>query len=163
MTVKMALICCKAHTCDEGAHCIWGMTWSHVTKVEKIKIRLGLMDRLQEWRASRRLWSNKPRGGEAWARLGANGPKQRWRESKVKIDEPIRSRDDMKWIISFVDQGWCMCCINIGGFRMECTRQIYICRVFHFTSHRWVEKFVTGFRIDGRTIKRSKLIYISVI
>jgi hypothetical protein len=23
-------------------------------------------------------------------------------ESKVKIDEPIRSRDDMKWIISFV-------------------------------------------------------------
>jgi len=24
------------------------MTWSHVTKVEKIKMRLGLMDRLQE-------------------------------------------------------------------------------------------------------------------
>jgi hypothetical protein len=35
------------YKCDEGAHCIWDMTLSHVTKVEKIKTRLGLMDRLQ--------------------------------------------------------------------------------------------------------------------
>jgi hypothetical protein len=41
--------------------------------------------------------------GEAWARLGADGPMQWWRASEVKIDEPIRSRDDMKWIISFGD------------------------------------------------------------
>jgi hypothetical protein len=27
-------------------------------------------------------------------------------------------------------------------------------RVFYFTSHRCVEKFMTGFRIDDRTIKR---------
>ena len=43
------------------AHCIWDMTLSHVTKVEKIKTRLGSMDRLQVWRASRRLWSEGPR------------------------------------------------------------------------------------------------------
>jgi hypothetical protein len=34
---------------------------------------------------------------------------------------------------------------------------------FHFTDHRCVEKFMTGFRIDGRTIKRGKLVCISVI
>ena len=36
-------------------------------------------------------------------------------------------------------------------------------RAFHFTGHRCVEKFMTGFRIDGRTIKRGKLVCISVI
>ena len=36
-------------------------------------------------------------------------------------------------------------------------------RKFHFTGHRCVEKFMTGFRIDGRTIMRGKLICISVI
>jgi hypothetical protein len=41
--------------------------------------------------------------GEAWARLDADGPTQQWRASEVKIDEPIWSRDDMKWIISFGD------------------------------------------------------------
>jgi hypothetical protein len=41
--------------------------------------------------------------GEAWVRLDADRPRQRWRASEVKIDEPIRSRDDMKWIISFGD------------------------------------------------------------
>ena len=32
--------------------------------------------------------------------LGADGPWQWSRASKVAIDEPIRSHDDMKWIIS---------------------------------------------------------------
>ena len=113
------------YICDEGAYCIWDMTWSHVTKEEKIKTRLGLMDRLQEWRASWRLWSDGPRGGEAWARLGADGSRQRWRASEVKIDEPIRSHDDMKWITSFVDRGWCLCSVNIVGDGMECARQRY--------------------------------------
>ena len=48
------------------------------------------------------LWSNGPRGGEAWVRLGTDGPMWRWRASKVKIDEPKRSCDDMEWIISFM-------------------------------------------------------------
>ena len=55
-----------------------------------------------------------------------NGEKQ-----IVKIDEPTRSRDDMKWIISFVI-GWCMCCINNGGDGMECARQMY--NLGHFIS-----------------------------
>ena len=59
------------------------------------------MDRLQVWRVSWRLWSEGPRGGEAWARFGADGPRQRWRASNVKIDGPKRSCDDMEWIISF--------------------------------------------------------------
>ena len=29
---------------------------------------------------------------------------------------------------------------------------------FIFTNHRCIEKFMTGFRIDGRTIKRDKLV-----
>ena len=36
-------------------------------------------------------------------------------------------------------------------------------RVFHFTGHRCVEKFMTRFRIDGHTIKRGKFVCISVI
>jgi hypothetical protein len=36
-------------------------------------------------------------------------------------------------------------------------------RAFHFTGHRCVEKFMTRFRIDGHTIKRGKLVCISVI
>ena len=37
--------------------------------------------------------------------------------------------------------------------------------VGHFISpvKSYVEKCMTGFRIDGRTIKRNKLVYISVI
>ena len=33
-------------------------------------------------------------------------------------------------------------------------------RAFYFTSHRSVEKFMTRFRIDRRTIKRGKLVCI---
>jgi hypothetical protein len=43
--------------------------------------------------------------GKLEQRPSVDEPKQRWRASKVKIDEPIRSRDDMKWIIAYVDQG----------------------------------------------------------
>jgi hypothetical protein len=58
---------------------------------------------------------------------------------------------------------WCMCCIDIGGDGMECAKQRYISREFHFIGHRCVEKFITGFKIDGCTIKRGKLVCISVI
>ena len=36
-------------------------------------------------------------------------------------------------------------------------------REFYFTGHRCVEKFMTRFRINGRTIKRGKLVCISFI
>jgi hypothetical protein len=56
-----------------------------------------------------------------------------------------------------------MCCINIKGDGIECARQRYICRAFYFIGYRCIEKFMTGFRIDGRTIKRGKLVCISII
>jgi hypothetical protein len=34
---------------------------------------------------------------------------------------------------------------------------------FHFTGRRRVEELMTGFRIDSQTIKRGKLVCISVI
>ena len=36
-------------------------------------------------------------------------------------------------------------------------------RTFHFTGHGCVEKLMTRLRIDGHTIKRGKLVCISVI
>ena len=36
-------------------------------------------------------------------------------------------------------------------------------RTVHFIGHMCVEKFMTGFRIDGCTIKRGKLVCISII
>jgi hypothetical protein len=59
--------------------------------------------------------------------------------------------------------GWCICCINVGGVGIECARQRYNPSAFHFTGHRHVEKLMTGFRIDGHTIKKGKLVYISLI
>jgi hypothetical protein len=67
----------------------------------------------------------------------------------------------MKWIISFVislvhvlhqleEMEW-----NVKGKGISY-------RAFHFTSHRCIEKFMIEFRIDGRTIKRDKLVCISV-
>jgi hypothetical protein len=56
-----------------------------------------------------------------------------------------------------------MCCINIEGDGMECARQRY--NLGHFISpvKGCVEKCMTGFRIDDHTIKRGKLVCISVI
>jgi hypothetical protein len=56
-----------------------------------------------------------------------------------------------------------MCCINVEGDGVECTRQRYNLGHFHFTGYRYIAKLMTGFRIDGRTIKRGKLVCISVI
>jgi len=46
---------------------------------------------------------------------------------------------------------------------MESKRQRYNLGHFHFIGHRCVEKFMTRFRIDDRTIKRGKLVCILVI
>ena len=56
-----------------------------------------------------------------------------------------------------------MCCINIRGEEWNAQGKGITYRTFHFTDHRCVEKFMTEFRIDGRTIKRGKLVCISVI
>jgi hypothetical protein len=73
--------------------------------------------------------------GEAWARLGADEPTQRWRASEVKIDEPIRSRDDMKWIISFGD--WLVHVLHQHRRRWNGMRKAKVYpRAFHFTDQR---------------------------
>jgi hypothetical protein len=55
-------------------------------------------------------------------------------------------------------------CVASTLIEMEWNAQDrYICSVFHFTGHRSVEKFITTFRIDDHTIKRGKLVCISVI
>jgi hypothetical protein len=46
---------------------------------------------------------------------------------------------------------------------VEYARQRYNLGHFHFTSHRCVEKLMTGFMIDSHTVKRGKLVCILVI
>jgi hypothetical protein len=46
---------------------------------------------------------------------------------------------------------------------MECARQRYNPRAFHFIGHRRVEKLMTGFMIDDRTIMRGKPVCMSAI
>jgi hypothetical protein len=163
------VISSQEHLCEQ--HMSWRWKWlgyvARLTHVMKEFIAYETWHGVMwlRWRRSRQglaWWTGCKCEGQVEWWLGTDGPKQWWRASEVKIDEPIQSRDDMKWIISFVI-GWCMCCINIGGDGMECARQRYTHRVFYFTGHRCVEKFMTEFRIDGCTIKRNKLVCISVI
>jgi len=79
-------------------------------------------------------------------------------------EEQVRSRSMNQYGHVMISSGsyhlvisWCMCCINIGGDGMESARQRYNLGLFHFTGHRCVDKFMTGFRIDGRTIKGANL------
>jgi hypothetical protein len=160
----MARSYCKVYIYDdEGAHCTWDMTLSHVIKVEKIKTWLGSTNRLQMWRASQRLWSE---GLRVTVKLEQdlalmdrhNGEKQVKSRSMNQYDYV------MIWSGSYYCWSyWCMCCIDSGGDWKECARQRYNLGHFHFISHRCVEKLMTGFRIDGCTIKREKHVYISVI
>jgi hypothetical protein len=46
---------------------------------------------------------------------------------------------------------------------MECARHMYISRKFHFIGLRLSREVLTGFRVDDRTIRRGKLVCISVI
>ena len=68
----------------------------------------------------------------------------------------------MKWIISFVI--WLVHVLHQHWRRWNGMRKTKVYpRAFHFTGHRCVEKFMTRFRIDDRTIKRGKLVCILVI
>jgi hypothetical protein len=69
----------------------------------------------------------------------------------------------MKWIISFGDMvGACVASI-LKEMEWNAQGKGITYRTFHFTGNRYVEKFITGFRIDVRIIKRGKLVCISVI
>jgi hypothetical protein len=164
LTVKMARRCCKAYTCvDEGTHCTWDMTLSHVIKVEKIKTWLGLMDWLQAWRASRKLRNKGPR---VTVKLEQDLTPMDRRNDEEQVKSRLMNQYDhvMIWSGSYHCWScWCMCCIDIGGVEMKCTRQRYNLGNFIPPVKGCVEKCMTGFRIDDRTIKRGKLVCISVI
>jgi hypothetical protein len=85
-------------------------------------------------------------------------------------EEQVRSRsmnqkshDDMKWIISFVDRVGACVALTLEEMVWNVQSKGITYRAFHFTGNRYVEKFITRFRIDGRIIKRGKLVCISVI
>ena len=61
----------------------------------------------------------------------------------------------MIWLVHVLHQHW-------RRWNGMCKAKVYP-GAFHFTGHRCVEKLMTGFRIDGCTIKRGKLVCISVI
>ena len=63
---------------------------------------------------------------------------------------------------SLIEVGACVAS-TIEQMKWNAQRKGMTCRVFHFTGHRCVEKCMTEFRIDGCTIKRGKLVCISVI
>ena len=98
-----------------------------------------------------RLWSEGPRGGEAWARLGTDGSRQRWRAGKVKIDRPKRSCDDMEWIYhskkikpSVDSWRWSKGLMKFGACvastfekkKWNAQGKGMTCRAFHFTGQR---------------------------
>ena len=56
-----------------------------------------------------------------------------------------------------------MCCTTLEEMEWNAQGKGITYRAFYFTGHRYVEKFMTRFRIDGYTIKMDKLICISVI
>ena len=162
MEVKMAWICCKAHTCDEGAHCIWDMTWSHVTRWRRSRLGLAWWTCCKHEGQVRGFEAINHVTGKLEQRLGTDGPRQWWNPSEVKIDEPIRSCDDMKWIISFVM--FVGACVASTLEEMKWNAQSKSIFVWHFISpvKGCVEKCNTGLRIYGHTIKRGKLVSISI-
>ena len=64
--------------------------------------------------------------------------------------------------IIFIEVGACVAS-TLEGMEWNVQGKGITYRAFHFIGHRYVEKFMTRFRIDGRTIKRGKLVCISVI
>ena len=144
--------------CDDGgAHCIWDMTWSHVTKVEKIEMRLGSMDWLQVWRASQRLWTEGPR---VTVKLEQDLAPM----DQGNSEEQVRSRSMNQYGHVMIWSGsyhlWLIgACVASTSKKMGWNAQgkgiTY--RAFHFSGLSWIEKCLIGLRIDNRTIKRGNL------
>jgi hypothetical protein len=69
----------------------------------------------------------------------------------------------MKWIISLLIVLVHVLHRHLEKMEWNAQVQRYNLGRFHFTGHRCVEKFMTGVRIDGCTIKWGKLVCISAI
>ena len=100
----------QVHVCEQ--HVPWRWKWlgdvaklTHVMMKELIAHETWHWVMWSRWRRSRhdlaRRTGCKCEGQVEWW-LGVDGPRQWWRASEVKIDEPIWSCDDMKWIISLL-------------------------------------------------------------
>jgi hypothetical protein len=118
---------------------------------------------LQVWRASQRLWSE---GSHVMVKLKQDLASMDRRNGEEQVRSRLMNQYShvMIWSGSYhLVIGWCLCCINIEGDGMKCARQRYNLGNFISLVEGCVEKFITGFRIDGRTIKRGKLVCISVV
>jgi hypothetical protein len=68
----------------------------------------------------------------------------------------------MKWIISFVDHVGACVASTSKEIEWNAQGKGITYRAFYFTGHRCLEKLMTEFRIDGRTIKMGQTcLYIS--
>jgi hypothetical protein len=84
------------------------------------------------WRASRRLWSKKPR---VTVKLEQDLALMDQHNGEEQVRSRLMSQYGrmMIWSGSYhLVIGWCMCCINIEGDGMECARQRY--NLGHFIS-----------------------------
>jgi hypothetical protein len=138
-------------------------TWHWVMWPRWRRSRWGLASWLQVWRSSRRLWSEGPyvmvKLEQDLALMDQHNGKKQVRSRSMNQYGHV-----MIWSGPYhLMIGWCMCCINIKGDGMECARQRYNLGHFILSVKGCVEKCMTRFRIDGHTIKRGKLVCISVI
>jgi hypothetical protein len=164
MKVKMAWRYCKACTCDDGgAHYIWNMTWVMWSRWRRSRHDLarwtgckcegqvgGFEARNRVWR-----WSF----GKTWRRWTEATMKSKWGQDRwintvtwwYEVDHIIW------WLVG--------ACVASTSEKLEWNAQGKGIILGYFISSvkDCVEKCMTGFRIDGHTIKRGKLICISVI
>ena len=87
----------QVHVCEQSSHMWWWRSSLHMRHD---------IESCDQGREDQDMtWLNGPvasvKGKIEWW-LSADGPRQWWRASEVKIDEPIWSCDDMKWIISLL-------------------------------------------------------------
>ena len=155
------------------------MTWSHVTKVEKIKTRLGLMDRLQWWRASQgfeatnHMWRGSLSKDLAPIDKATMKSKLSWDwwTNKVtwwyEVDHIFQGRSSKVLTYDDNQKAWSRLVLvwhqHLGRWNRMRKAKVWLLGHFISPVKGYVEKCMTRFRIDGRTIKRGKLICISVI
>jgi hypothetical protein len=156
---------CVSNTCHDGEDGLNLLQSSHMWWMSSLHMRHDMESCDQRGEDQDKTWLDEP-VVSVKDKLSDDLAPMDWSNS----EEQVKSRSMNQYGHVMIWSGsyhywscWCMCCIDIGEDGMECARQRYIYRAFNFTDHRCVEKFMTGFRIDGRTIKRDKLVCISVI
>lgn len=101
---------------DEGAHCIWNITWCNVVRWRRSREMTGLQwARLLVWRESWRLRCDRPCDDEARVRTWSNGPDatmkskrscNQWTNKAMwwhEVDQTIKGRSSQV-LVCVVDQ-----------------------------------------------------------